>query len=437
MSASIAQRRQITNQALAELRVPNHRILTREEEVELAKKIERGDLAAKAELVSLNQRLVMSIAVIYIGGHDLTLFELYQEGMIGCIRAAEKFDWRKGYKFSTYATWWIRQQITRAIPNTGFKLRPPVHFYENWNKVNYARARLNASGFSKPSVEQISKESGLDVKKVKAVLEYEKRIPISLDKPVGDGDDDEMSVASLISASEEEEPSVAAVVNLRDAFLLKCVRELPRNEGRVIEAHFGLGGSPKLTFEQIGREIGVTRERVRQIELSGLRRLGELHGSQLRVWFDEDESPADQANEELPVDDANSPEEDSVAETAIPPELPPAVEAETEEPKSVVEILEPEPSSSVTLEGELSEVELMADTPEEVAVLETESVPLSAHQCYAQRLHCLAELLGRPFRYYDLMLEQRRDPTFSISELYKYWDSVAEANQAIAQPIAA
>jgi RNA polymerase primary sigma factor len=241
-------------------------LLTAAEEVELAKRIERGDREAKDTMVNSNLRLVVSIAKRY-QGHGLSLLDLIQEGIIGLIRAAEKFDHRKGFKFSTYATWWIRQAVQRGVANKSRTIRIPVHIVEREQKIARAERKLLPELGRTPTDEELASESKLPVKQVREVR-HAARAVTSLDKPLGaEGD------ASLgdIVAVETHGPEQEVHVSLAHDALRRAVSQLPDREREVVKRRFGLNGdSDPQSLEQIGRHLGVTRERVRQIEREAL-----------------------------------------------------------------------------------------------------------------------------------------------------------------------
>jgi RNA polymerase primary sigma factor len=251
--------------------VGRHPLLTAQEEVELAKRIELGDQAAKDRMINSNLRLVVSIAKRY-QGHGLSLLDLVQEGIIGLIRAVEKFDWRRGYKFSTYATWWIRQAVQRGVANKSRTIRIPVHIVEREQKITRAERELWAKLEREPTEQEIAKTAKLPLKQVREVRAAARAVT-SLDRPLSG--DNEASFGELI-AGESPEPAEEVEVSLAEQALRHAVGELPDREQQVIKLRYGLNGDgDPVSLDEIGRRLGVTRERVRQIESRALERLSE------------------------------------------------------------------------------------------------------------------------------------------------------------------
>jgi RNA polymerase primary sigma factor len=249
-------------------------LLTAADEVELAKKIERGDHAAKERMINSNLRLVVHVARRYMG-QGVPLGDLIQEGVIGLNRAVEKFDWRKGFKFSTYATWWIRQSCQRAVANQSKTIRIPVHVDERRRKLARARQRFEVAEGREPTVEELARAAELEVQHAREALEAVEAT-VSLNRPVGGDGDGELG--DLFADPDVVDGVEQAERILRDAGVRRAVAALPERERRVVELRFGFDGE-SLTLEAIGRELGLTRERVRQLEKSAFAKLaGHLEG---------------------------------------------------------------------------------------------------------------------------------------------------------------
>jgi RNA polymerase primary sigma factor len=253
-----------------------HALLTAAQEVELAKRIERGDMGAKTHMIQSNLRLVVSIAKNY-RNQGLPFLDLIQEGTLGLVRAAEKFDYRKGFKFSTYATWWIRQAIARALADKARTIRIPVHVVEKLNKIGRAERKLVTELGREPTPEEIAEHTGIEPEEVESI-KRSAQAPVSLEKPVGD--EEESEFGQFIADERAESPYERAAEILTKEALREALENLSYRERRVLELRYGLGGEHPRTLDEVGRTFNVTRERIRQIENQSLKKLQSLAEAQ-------------------------------------------------------------------------------------------------------------------------------------------------------------
>jgi RNA polymerase primary sigma factor len=252
--------------------VARHPLLTKEEELELAKRIERGDQEAKQRMINSNLRLVISIARKYQGS-GVTLLDLIQEGVLGLIRATEKFDWRRGFKFSTYATWWIRQAVERGLANKARTIRMPVHVLQRERKIARAERELTVALGREPTEEEIAERAKLEPRQIRDVREAARAVT-SLDVPVGD--DAETTLGGILP-SDQPRPEEEVEVSLREESVRRAIQELPESEREVMKLRYGFNGHPDpKSAQEVERQLGIPRDEVREIEKNALERLGRI-----------------------------------------------------------------------------------------------------------------------------------------------------------------
>ncbi len=262
--------------------IGRHKLLTAAEEVELSKRVERGDPRAKERMINSNLRLVVSIARKY-QGHDVPFLDLIQEGIIGLNRAVEKFDWRKGYKFSTYATWWIRQACQRAVANQAKTIRVPVHVHERRQKLGRTRAELEVKLGREPSREELADATKLPLQHVEEALDAAEA-SVSLNRTIGTDGDGEFG--DLFADTSSVDPLEEAGESMRRQTVRTAVDELPEREARILYLRFGFDGAEPRTLDAIGEELGLTRERVRQLERDAMARLAHRLRDRLELEHD-------------------------------------------------------------------------------------------------------------------------------------------------------